>query len=111
MKGLFGSVALATLMLAASTLEANEASYTVERFEWTKAEGCVAVGNNGTQREVIGGVMERECASVTKLTNVQVDYTHATDGTGFMVRMTSPQITPFTCWYNADGVTTACQDQ
>ena len=41
MKGLFGGAALATLILAASTLDANEASYTVERFEWTKAEGCV----------------------------------------------------------------------
>ena len=73
--------------------------------------GVCAVVTNGTQREVIGGVTERECASVTKLTNVQVDYTHASDGSGFMVRMASPQITPYTCWYNADGVTTVCQDQ
>ena len=73
MKGLFGGAALAALVLAVSALSANDASYTVERFEWTPKEGCVAVGNNGTQREVIGGVTERECASVTKLTNVQVD--------------------------------------
>ena len=41
MKGLFGGAALAALVLAVSALSANDASYTVERFEWTKAEGCV----------------------------------------------------------------------
>ena len=35
----------------------------------------------------------------------------ANDASYTVVRMASPQITPYTCWYNADGVTTVCQDQ
>ena len=110
LKNLFGAAAVACVLMA-STVEANEASYTVERFEWTVEEGCVAVGKGGTRREIITGVVESDCALVAQLKDVQVDYTHAENGAGYLVRLVSPQMGAFTCWYGADGKPVACQDQ
>ena len=107
---ILGGAAVAALILFASALDANEASFMVDRFEWTAEEGCVGVSGMGTVREVIPNVSQADCAAVTSLTNVQIDYTHAEDGTGYLARIVAPQFTPFTCWYS-DGVATVCQNQ
>ena len=111
LKSLFGAAAMACVLMASTVDAATEASYTVERFEWTVEEGCVAVGNDARQREVITGVGYAECQSVISLKDVQIDYTRAENGAGYLVRIVSNQLSPFTCWYNADGKPAVCQDQ
>lgn len=110
MKNFIGGAALAVLMLSATAADAKVSSYTVDRFEWTGTT-CEAVSNRGTVREVIAGVTKAECGLVSQLQNVQIDYTHAENGTGYLARVASPLLGVFTCWYTADGVATACQDQ
>ena len=111
LKNMMGA-SLMALVLVYSTVDAvDQSSYAVERFEWTAEEGCVAVGLGSARREIITGVVESDCALMTQLKGVRIDYTHAEDGTGYLVQVVSPQMGSFTCWYGADGKPVACQDQ
>ena len=110
-KGLVGASAMACVLLFSTVDAANQSSYAVDRFEWTDEEGCVAVGSGSERREIITGVVESDCALMTQLTGVRIDYTHAENGTGYLVRLVSPQLGSFTCWYEADGVPVACTAQ
>lgn len=111
LKNMVGASFMASVLACATVDAADQSSYIVDRFEWTAEEGCVAVGLGSARREIITGIVESDCALMTQLKGVRIDYTHAEDGTGYLVRLVSPQMGSFTCWYGADGKPVACQDQ
>lgn len=109
MKALLPAVALATVILAATTLDAAETvTHVVEKFEWTAEGTCVAVSNGGTLREVIDGVHEDGCSKVLPLTNVIIHYTHADNGTGYLATVEGQDLFPQTCWNTAEGIEVVC---